>query len=157
MANLAGFAGIAIVCVAVFGFLEVLDLLQFTGPQLPPWANKVLGLFIAGFILSLLVTAFSTGKSWYQRGKPPWAKGEVAGKDATGERVVARQKLPLALIAVGVVGIFFLASGFQTVGTNMFGQFCPGTLAGCWHPEWIAIGSGLMVVCFILWKRRGSL
>ena len=72
MANLAGLAGIAIFGAVLFGFLALLDLFHVNGPELPQWANKAIALFLTGCILSLLVIAFSTGKSWYQRRKPPW-------------------------------------------------------------------------------------
>jgi len=61
-------------------------------------------------------------------------------------------------IAIAVVGVFFLASGFQAYpgDFNWFGQFCYTGV--CIHPEWIAIGAGLvggaLVVFFVLKPER---
>jgi len=56
------------------------------------------------------------------------------------------------IIATGVIGVFFLASSFQTWGENLFGQSCayPGP---CWHPEWLAVGAGCLALAYYGWKR----
>jgi hypothetical protein len=72
MEKVAGLAGVAIFSLILFGFLELLDLFHVNGPQLPQWAVRPVALFLAGFILSLVITAFWIGKSWYRRGNPPW-------------------------------------------------------------------------------------
>jgi divalent metal cation (Fe/Co/Zn/Cd) transporter len=58
-------------------------------------------------------------------------------------------------IIIGVVGVFVLASGFGAYpgDFNWFGQFCYAGV--CIHPEWIAIGAGLIacaVVVFVVLK-----
>jgi divalent metal cation (Fe/Co/Zn/Cd) transporter len=58
-------------------------------------------------------------------------------------------------IIIGVVGVFILASGFHAYpgDFNWFGQFCYTGV--CIHPEWIAIGAGLIacaVVVFVVLK-----
>jgi hypothetical protein len=64
----------------------------------------------------------------------------------------------LLAIGIGLVGVFFLASGFQAYpgDFNWFGQFCYTGV--CIHPEWIAIGAGLiggaLVVFFVLKPER---
>jgi hypothetical protein len=66
------------------------------------------------------------------------------------------------LIAVGVAGLgaFFVASGFQTEFQNWAGQECRiylGMRSFCFHPEWVAVGIGLVGLAVYLWAlHRGS-
>ena len=139
MARLAGLAGVAVIIALLFGFAALMDLLHVNGPQLPQWAIRPISWFVAGFVLSLMAAAFWAGKSWYERKKPPWISD-----GAMWHGVFGRRRILILMFVVGVTGIFFLASAFQTVGYNAFGQWC-GLRSGCWHPEWVAIGSGLAV------------
>jgi hypothetical protein len=70
---------------------------------------------------------------------PTWAGGVIVAK------------IVLA-IAIGIVGVFFLANGFQASpgDHNWFGQSCWAGL--CIHPEWIAIGAGLIACGVAVWK-----
>lgn len=55
----------------------------------------------------------------------------------------------LIAVAVAAAGAFFIASGFQTALENWAGQRCyPGP---CFHPEWIAVGVGLVGFAVYLW------
>jgi hypothetical protein len=55
----------------------------------------------------------------------------------------------IAAIAIGGVGLFFLASGFQGSETNWFGQWC---YEFCIRPEWIAIGGMILAAAVFVWK-----
>ena len=60
----------------------------------------------------------------------------------------------LIAVAVAAVGAFFFASGFQSggrnLGRNWAGQFCAMD-STCVHPEWIAVGVGLVGLAVYLW------
>jgi hypothetical protein len=58
-----------------------------------------------------------------------------------------------ALVAAVVAGVFFFASGLQTLGLNWAGQSC-GKMEGiCINPEWMAVGAGCFMIAYFMWKR----
>jgi hypothetical protein len=67
MAKLAGFVAFFAVFLALAAVLEVMDLLHVNGPNFPEWSYKPIGLFLAGFILSLAVIAFRSAESFVKR------------------------------------------------------------------------------------------
>jgi hypothetical protein len=85
--------------------------------------------------------------TWVARGTSAVARGTSAGGVVVAHIVLA--------IAIGIVGVFFFASGFQSaLSFNWFGQMC--TTGLCIHPEWIAIGAGLIacgVAVFFLLRK----
>lgn len=76
MAKLAGFAAIVGVLLAVAAALELMDLLHISGPDLPEWSYRPVGLFLAGFILSLCVMAFRAAERFVKNG---WAYRSASG------------------------------------------------------------------------------
>jgi len=66
---------------------------------------------------------------------------------------MAPLKDALLAIGTGIVGVFFLTSGFQTFGYNWAEQQCQVLGGVCIHPEWLAVGAGLVALAAFLWKR----
>jgi hypothetical protein len=56
------------------------------------------------------------------------------------------------VLFVAGAGIVFLASAVQTFGTNWLGQVCPYP-GPCFHPEWLAVGIGLLAAAYIARKQ----
>jgi hypothetical protein len=59
-----------------------------------------------------------------------------------------------AIVGAIGVGAFFLASGFQTPGTNWADQMCGFQL--CIRPEWISVGVAAFVTAYFIWKPPGT-
>jgi len=60
----------------------------------------------------------------------------------------------LIAVAVTAVGAFFLASGFQSPLINWAGQYCGPAVSPCIHPEWIAVGVGLIGLAVYLCTQK---
>jgi len=58
-----------------------------------------------------------------------------------------------ALVATVAAGVFFLASGFQTLGHNWAGQLCSKLDGLCINPEWIGVGAACFMIAYLMWKR----
>jgi hypothetical protein len=56
------------------------------------------------------------------------------------------------VLYVAGLGLIFLASAVQTLGTNWLGQVCPYP-GPCFHPEWLAFGIALSAAAYIAWKQ----
>lgn len=57
-----------------------------------------------------------------------------------------------ALTALIGSGVYLIASGVQTRGTNFAYQVCRPREV-CVHPEWFAIGVALLVVAYFFWRQ----
>jgi hypothetical protein len=84
-------------------------------------------------------------------------KSPIASQQAKRAGGVIEGNIVLAMV-LGVFGIFLLVSGFQASPGDFrrFGAFCYSGV--CIHPEWIAIGVGLIAgalfVFFVLRPER---
>jgi hypothetical protein len=76
-----------------------------------------------------------------------WLAAQTNGAKRAGGIILGHIFLA---IVIGVVGIFFLASGFQTSPEDFswFRRFCYTGV--CIHPEWIAVGAGLIAGAFVV-------
>lgn len=90
------------------------------------------------------------------------ASGRAVKHDAAGDPSSSRPEASVQFVAVdkrligvgvGAIGAFFIASGFQTNSQNWAGQVCYLSSAQgvCLHPEWIAVGAGLLGLALYLW------
>ncbi len=67
----------------------------------------------------------------------------------------------LLAIAIGAVGVFFVASGVQGSGAdvytaNWFGQQCIWNQpyqSWCLHPEWFAVGAALLAMAYLVSRQ----
>jgi len=72
----------------------------------------------------------------------------------------------LTTATLATLGVFFIASGWQGSGriagrivyasTNLFGQKC-NIAGGCFHPEWVAVGVGILVVAFLFYRHHDKI
>jgi hypothetical protein len=60
------------------------------------------------------------------------------------------------IIVIVGCGVFFLASGFQTLGHNWAGQHCPRLDGVCINPEWIGIGAACLATGYFFWRKWGQ-
>jgi hypothetical protein len=57
-----------------------------------------------------------------------------------------------AALFVAFAGLCFIASTIQPFGVNWLGQSCyPGP---CFYPQWLALGLTLLVIAYVMWRRR---
>ena len=70
---------------------------------------------------------------------------------STGLKMTSQLKIIFLLAGSGV---FVLATGsYQSYqSSNWAGQYC-ASQDGCFHPEWIFVGTALLIAAFLIYRR----